>query len=80
MDIQKVKYNEKAMLYNLRVGWLLRDTLRHEIDFNETFSSVLHFSSIRTLLALAVQKDMIVHQMDVVTAFPNGKLDEEIYI
>ena len=36
------------------------------------------FSSNRTLLALAVQKDMLVHQMDVVTAHLNGELKEEI--
>ena len=40
----------------------------------------MRFSSIRTLLALAIQKDMIVHQMDVVTPFLNGELDEEIYM
>ena len=40
----------------------------------------MRFSSVQTLLALAVQKNMIVHQMDVVTAFLNGKLDEEIYM
>ena len=40
----------------------------------------MRFSSIRTLLALAIQKDMIVHQMDVVTAFLNGELDKEVYM
>ena len=35
---------------------------------------------IRTLLAFAVQNDMIVHQMDVVTAFLNGLLEEDIYM
>ena len=38
------------------------------------------FSSIRALLAFAVQNDMLVHQMDVVTAFLNGNLEEEVYM
>lgn len=41
---------------------------------------MVRFSSIRTLLAYAVQNDMLIHQVDVVTAFLNGKLDEEIYM
>ena len=53
---------------------------KYEVDYDETFSPVVRFSSIRTLLAFAVQNDMLVHQMDVVTAFLNGKLEDEIYM
>ena len=53
---------------------------KHGIDFEETFAPVLRFSSIWTLLAFAVNTSMIIHQMDVVTAFLNGELKEEIYM
>ena len=49
-------------------------------DYDETYSPVVKYSSIHALLAFAVQNGMIVHQMDVVTAFLNGTLDEEIYM
>ena len=50
------------------------------IDYAETFAPVVRFSSVRALLSFAVQSDMIIHQMDVVTAFLNGSLDEDIYM
>ena len=50
------------------------------IDYEETFSPVVHRSSLRTLLSYGVDKGMLIHQMDVVTAFLNGKLTEEIYM
>ena len=53
---------------------------KHGIDYDETFSPVVRFSSIRALLAFAVQHNMLIHQMDVVTAFLNGNLNEEIYM
>ena len=40
----------------------------------------LHMSSIRTLSAFAAEKKLQVHQMDVVSAFLNGELTEEIYM
>jgi len=53
---------------------------KYGIDYYETFSPVVRFSSIRTLLAFAVQKGMLIHQMDVVTAFLNGNLNEDIFM
>ena len=50
------------------------------IDYGETFSPVVKFQSIRVLVALAAQYGLVLHQMDVVTAFLNGDLDETIYM
>jgi hypothetical protein len=41
---------------------------------------VAKYTSIHSLLAIANQLDLEVHQMDVSTAFLNGELDEEIYM
>ena len=53
---------------------------KYGVDFEETFSPVVRLSSFRALIAFVVQHDMLIHQMDVVTAFLNGTLDEEIYM
>ena len=53
---------------------------RYGIDYEETFAPVVRYSSVRTLLAYAIQNDMLIHQMNVVTAFLNGTLEEEIYM
>ena len=53
---------------------------KYGVDYDETFSPVVKFQSIRILLALAVQHNLLLHQMDVVTAFLNGLLEEDIYM
>src|SRR5579863_5259083 len=49
------------------------------IDYDETFSPVARFESIRLLLALAALEDWEIHQLDIKSVFLNGVLDEEIY-
>lgn len=51
-------------------------TQQHGIDFDKTFSPVVCFPTIHALLAYATQNYMLIHQMEVVVAFLNGKLDE----
>ena len=48
-------------------------------DYDETFSTVVRFESVRLLLALMVQCHLKLHQMDVKTAFLSGELKEDIY-
>ena len=55
-------------------------TQQEGIDFEETFSPVVRFNSIRLILAIVNSLDLELHQMDVKTAFLNGDLDEEIYM
>ncbi|KAK8680586.1 hypothetical protein V6N13_109528 [Hibiscus sabdariffa] len=52
----------------------------HGVDYDETFSPVAMFKSIRILLAVAAFHDYEIWQMDVKTAFLNGKLEEDVYM
>jgi len=50
------------------------------LDYNQTFAPVIKLSTFRTILAIAVQQNLTIHQMDVKAAYLNGKLKEEIYM
>ena len=51
-----------------------------EIDYLKTFSPTAHMSSIRALIQCAIQNDMVIHQMDVRTAYLNALIDCKIYM
>uniref|UniRef100_A0A2N9EEB8 CCHC-type domain-containing protein n=1 Tax=Fagus sylvatica TaxID=28930 RepID=A0A2N9EEB8_FAGSY len=53
---------------------------REGIDYFDTYAPVARITSIRVLIALASIYKLVVHQMDVKTAFLNGDLDEEVYM
>ncbi|GJX53064.1 zinc finger, CCHC-type containing protein [Tanacetum coccineum] len=46
------------------------------IDYFDTYAPVARITTIRLLLALAAIHNLVIHQMDVKTAFLNGDLDE----
>jgi hypothetical protein len=50
------------------------------IDYEETFSLVARYTSIRTVIALAAKMKWKLHQMEVKTVFLNGVIEEEVYI
>ncbi|GJY41087.1 retrovirus-related pol polyprotein from transposon TNT 1-94 [Tanacetum coccineum] len=50
------------------------------IDYDETFAPVARLEAIRIFLAFATYMNFIVYQMDVKSAFLNGKLKEEVYV
>ena len=50
------------------------------VDYFDIFSHVTRISSIRVLIALTSVHNLVIHHMDVKTAFLNGELEKEIYM
>nr|GEY45177.1 copia protein [Tanacetum cinerariifolium] len=50
------------------------------IDYDETYAPVARLEFIRILLAYASALDFKLFQMDVKSAFPNGFINEEVYM
>jgi hypothetical protein len=55
-------------------------TQEHGVDYHEAFAPTVRVISIRVVLALAAFRDLEVEQLDVVTAFLEANIDEEIYM
>jgi transposase InsO family protein len=79
--VLKKKLKADGTLDKYKARLVAKGYLQKEgIDYEETFSPVVKFMSIRIIFALTVQHDLILHQMDVKTAFLNGDLDVELYM
>nr|GEY28170.1 hypothetical protein [Tanacetum cinerariifolium] len=79
--IYKVKLDELGGILKNKARLVARGYRQEEgINFEESFSPVARLEAIRIFLAFAVQKNMLVYQMDVKTAFLNGNLWEEVYV
>ena len=53
---------------------------KKDIDYEETFSPLARYTSIRTIIVLATKMNWKLHQMDVKTTFLNGVIEKEVYI
>ncbi|KAL0537146.1 hypothetical protein IC582_026116 [Cucumis melo] len=76
---RKIKPNGSIEKYKARlvvVGY----TQKQGIDYFDTYSPVTKITTIKALIALAAIHSLLIHQMDVKTAFLNHDLEEEIYM
>ena len=77
----KVKHSEDGSVEKFKGRLVAKGfAQRYGVDYDETFSPIVRFTTIRSVIALAAEKKMHLHQMDVVSAFLNGDLEEEIYM
>lgn len=53
---------------------------KYGIDYQETFSPVVKYTSLRYLFSLAASRNLRIDHMDVMTAYLNGDIEEEIYV
>jgi hypothetical protein len=77
----KHKKNEMATIVRLKARLVARGFSQiYGIDYLDTYAPVVKLTSVRILLAIAAIFGLEIHQMDVVTAFLAGELEEEIYM
>lgn len=77
----KTKYDSEGKIDKLKCRFVAKGFLQREgIDYHETFAPVLHYKTLRTLLAIATALDMEIRQGDVPTAFLNAVCAEELYM
>jgi len=50
------------------------------VDFLQTYAPTIRLETFRFIIVLAARYKLQVHGMDVVAAYLNGKLDEEVYM
>ncbi|KAI0983642.1 hypothetical protein GJ496_004659 [Pomphorhynchus laevis] len=50
------------------------------VEYFDTYSPVIKLTTIRILIAVAVEGNMLLHQIDISNAFLNGKLKEDIFM
>ena len=55
-------------------------TQKEGIEYDETFAPDAKYTTIKTIISLAVVFGWKLHQMEVKTSFLSGKIDEEVYI
>ena len=77
----KIKHAADGSIKKYKARFVARGFSQKEgIDYEETFSPVARYTSIRAIMALASMMKWDLHQMDVKTTFLNGVIEEEVYI
>ena len=68
----KIKHNADGSIERYKARLVAQGySQRYGVDYDETFSPVVRFESIRTVVALSVQRGLKLHQIDVTSAFLN---------
>ena len=76
---QKIAENGQSIRYKAR--WVVKGFEQREgIEYSDVFASVVKTATWKTLVAIATAKGWFMEQMDIVTAFLHGDLQETIYV
>lgn len=79
--IFKTKTDENGQVMRYKARLVVKGYKQIQgVDYNEIYAPVVRYSSIRYLLGLTAKYQLKIHQMDAVTAFLQGDIEEELYM
>ena len=79
--IFKTKFKENGEVDKHKAHLVAKGyTQHHGIDYAEVFAPVARLDTIRLVISLAAQKEWVIYQLDVKSAFLHGELNEEVYV
>jgi hypothetical protein len=79
--VYKIKHAVDRSVDKYKERFIARGfTQKEGEDYDETFSPVARYTSIRAIISLVASMVWNLHQMDVKTTFLNGAIEEEVYI
>jgi hypothetical protein len=79
--IYKIKHASDGSVENFKARFVARGfTYKEGIEYKKTFSPIARYTSIRTIVDLALVLGWKLHQMDVKTKFLNGKIEQEVFV
>lgn len=79
--VYKLKRGLRGDILRYKAHWVVRGfEQRSGNNFNETFAAVVKPTTYKGLFAIAARNGWEIEQMDIVTAFLYGHLDNEVYV
>eukprot|EP00253_Pinus_taeda_P016732 PITA_16732 len=79
--IYKIKYVADGSIEKNKARFMAKGYAQKEgINYEETFTLVARYTSVKPVISLAAQMGWEIHQMDVKTIFLDRVIEEEVYI